>query len=133
MVNIKTDKVSINKPNEEIFNFLSNFNNFEKLMPEQVINWNSTEDTCSFTVKGMADIGMRIKEANKFSFIHIASDGKVPFDFNMMCNIEPAENNQSQVQLELKANMNPMLAMMAKRPLQNLINIMVSKLKEHYE
>lgn len=133
MVKIKTDKVLINKPNEEIFSFLSNFNNFEKLMPEQVTNWNSTEDTCSFTVKGMADIGMRIKEANKFSFIHIVSEGKVPFDFDMMCHIEPAENNQSQVQLELKANMNPMLAMMAKRPLQNLIDIMVSKLKEHHE
>ncbi len=133
MVKIKTDKVLINKPNEEIFSFLSNFNNFKKLMPEQVTNWNSTEDTCSFTVKGMADIGMRIKEANKFSFIHISSEGKVPFDFDMICHIEPAENNQSQVQLELKANMNPMLAMMAKRPLQNLIDIMVSKLKEHHE
>ena len=28
-------------------------------MPEQVIDWKSTEDSCSFTIKGMTDLTMR--------------------------------------------------------------------------
>jgi len=36
-MNIKSDLVIINKPVSQVFNFLTNFNNFEKLMPEQVV------------------------------------------------------------------------------------------------
>ena len=53
MTRIEGEKVLINKPQSEVFSFLSNFNNFQKLMPEQVINWKSTENECSFTIKGI--------------------------------------------------------------------------------
>ena len=46
MTRIESDKVTVNKTSEEIYTFLSNFNNFQKLMPEQVTNWQSTEEDC---------------------------------------------------------------------------------------
>jgi len=58
MTRIESEMQTINSSIETVFNFLSNFNNFEKLMPEQIINWKSTEDTCSFTIKGMTDLSM---------------------------------------------------------------------------
>lgn len=62
MVNIKSDKREINSSTGEIFSFLSNFKNFRDLMPEQIVNWKSDEEYCSFTIEGMADIGMKIEE-----------------------------------------------------------------------
>ena len=62
MTRIESDKVTVNKTSEEIYTFLSNFNNFQKLMPEQVTNWQSTEEDCSFTIAGMASLGMKIVE-----------------------------------------------------------------------
>jgi len=47
MTEINSEKVFINNTDKNVFNFLNDFNNFEKLMPEQVINWQSTTDTCS--------------------------------------------------------------------------------------
>jgi hypothetical protein len=38
----------------------------------------------------------------------------------------------SEVKINLNADLNPMLAMMAKRPLQNLVNIMADKLKDQF-
>ena len=62
MVNIKSDKKEIHSPAGIVFSFLSDFNNFQDLMPEQIVNWKSENDSCSFTIKGMSDINMKIKE-----------------------------------------------------------------------
>ncbi len=132
MTKIKSNKVSINNTGKSIFSFLSDFNNFEKLMPEQVINWKSTADTCSFTIKGMADLAMRIKSKSEFSEINYVSDGNAPFGFTLHCFL--AENgNQTNVQIILNADLSPMLKLMAVRPLQNFINLLVNKLKEIME
>ena len=133
MVKLVSDRIIINKSAVNIFNFLGDFNNFEKLMPEQIINWKSTELACSFTIKGMADIGMRIEEKNHHSHIHIKSDGKVPFDFDMMFFLEAIDEEKAKVHIELEADISTMLLIMAKKPLQNLINIMISKLQDHHE
>ncbi len=133
MVKLVSDRIIINKSAVNIFNFLGDFNNFEKLMPEQIINWKSTEFACSFTIKGMANIRMRIEEKNHHSHIHIKSDGKVPFDFDMMFFLEAIDEEKAKVHIELEADISTMLLLMAKKPLQNLINIMISKLKEHHE
>ena len=81
MTHLESDKVTVNKTPEEIFNFLTDFNNFERLMPEQVTDWSSTKDECTFTVKGMATLGMKIKEAVPNSSIIIQDSGKAPFGF----------------------------------------------------
>ncbi|MCD4747381.1 MAG: hypothetical protein K8R58_13870 [Bacteroidales bacterium] len=130
MTEIKSDNIVINESTPVIFSFLGNFNNFEKLMPEQVINWESTDDTCSFTIKGMTSISMRIEDKVEYSKIFIVSYGKVPFTFNLSCFLESCNDKQTKVQLVLNAKLNPMLKMMAFTPLQNLVNILVSKLKE---
>lgn len=133
MKHIESDKILINCNQDRIFNFLSNFNNFGKLMPEQIINWQSTEDTCSFTIKGMTDLSMKIKEKIAFHTILITSYGKVPFDFELKCSFEDFGNFQTQSQLIFIADLNPMLSMMASKPLQNFVNMLNSKLKETAE
>ena len=62
MTRLESDKVTVNKAAQEVYNFLSDFNNFGHLMPEQIADWKSTADECSFTIKGMASQGMKIIE-----------------------------------------------------------------------
>jgi len=129
MGKIKSETVLINKSAEAIFGFLSNFNNFQHLMPSQVTDWKSTEDSCSFTIQGMTSLGMRIKERQPFSRIIIIPEGKVPFNFELQCLFTDKENNQTEAQLIFDADMNPMLSMMATKPLTNFVNILVQQLK----
>lgn len=133
MKNIESEKLLINCEQERIFNFLSDFNNFGKLMPEQIINWQSTEDSCSFTIKGMTDLSMKIKEKHAFHSILITSYGKVPFEFELKCIFDDLGNSQTQSQLLFIADLNPMLSMMASKPLQNFVNMLNIKLKETAE
>ena len=130
---ISTDKTVVNKSSKKIFSFLGNFENFEKLMPEQVSNWNATELDCSFTIKNMGDIRLKIVEKKEDSHIHITSVGDLPFDVDMKAHIEPFGEDQTKVHIDLEGNMSQMIFMMAKKPLQNLANHIVERLKEHHK
>ena len=87
-MNISSDLVIVNKPVGKIYDFLTDFNNFEKLMPEQVIKWESDAASARFTIKDMAEIGMRIEDVDENKFVLITSDGKVPFEFKLQVNLE---------------------------------------------
>lgn len=129
MTRIESDQTTVNKTAKEVFDFLSDFNNFQKLMPEQVVNWKSTTDECSFTINGMATLGMKIVEKTPNSLIKVIKNGSAPFDFTLSCLIEDLQN-QCAVQLAFDADLNPMMKMMATKPLTNFLNILVGKLKE---
>jgi len=129
---INSELSIINASDVDIFSFLTDFNNFQKLMPEQIINWQSNENSCSFTIKGMADLKMKIQEKTPHSKIHISSETNLPLTFDLRWEINSLEGEKSQVQLVFEGKLNPMISMMVKSPLQNFINVLVQKLKEHF-
>lgn len=129
---IQSDLVVVNKPIGQVFDFLTNFNNFEKLMPEQVIKWESNEVSGRFTIKDMAELGMKIQDVDHNKSVLITSDGKVPFDFTLKVNLEKKEEAQTAVHIDFDGKVGTMIAMMAKRPLTNLVNHMVEKIKHHH-
>jgi hypothetical protein len=123
----------IDRPVSEVYNFLNDFNNFSHLMPEQVVNWQATSDNCSFEIKGLATLGMRIIERVPNSKIVMKSEGKLPFDFFLNANLTSITENSSNAQLIIEADMNPFISMMAEKPLANFVNVLALKLKEVME
>jgi len=127
---LESDKVEIPNSSQNIFNSLSDFRNFEKLMPSQVTNWQSTADECTFTINGMATIGMKIIEKTPSSKITITSNGKVPFEFKLFVLITEKDANNCIGQLVFESDMNPMLKMMVEKPLGNFFNMLAHKMKD---
>ncbi len=132
-MNIKGNKLEISRKAEDVFAFISDFRNFEKLMPEQIVNWQSDGDTCSFDIQGMASIELRMVEKNAPTLLKIEAEGRSPFPFSLMTHLQDLGENQCETYFEIEAKINPMMSMMVKRPLENLVNIMNEKLKEHVE
>lgn len=131
MTRIESKKTEVNNSQENIFNFLTDFNNFEKLMPaDKVSEWTSNANECSFTINGMATIGMKIIEKSPFSSIKIVSHGKNPFEFTLNVHIEAISADKSMAQLIFAADINPFLKMMVEKPLTNFFNMLADKLKE---
>jgi hypothetical protein len=130
MTILKSDKVKSKKTAKELFDFLSDFRNFQKLMPAQITNWTATEDTCQFTIQGMATLGMRIISKTPSDKIEIGPDGKVPFQFKLFAFIEDLGAEGSQGWLQMDADLNPLFKMMAEKPLSNFLNMMASKFGE---
>lgn len=130
LTKIESDVVQIDNSAANVFTYLSNFNNFQKLMPDQVTNWQSTADECTFTINGMATIGMKIIEKTPSSKISIVSNGKVPFDFNLFVLLTEKGDTASTGQLIFESELNPMLKMMVVKPLTNFFNILAQKMKD---
>ena len=130
MTKIESDKVEIANSASAVFNYLSDFNNFQKLMPPQVTNWTSTSDECSFTINGMATIGMKIIEKTPVSQITITSNGKVPFEFKLFVFLTEKDANNCVGQLVFESELNPMMKMMVVKPLGNFFNMLAQKMKD---
>lgn len=130
MTRIESEQVTIQQSQEAVFNFLSDFNNYQKLMPDQVADWVSDTDTCSFNIKGMAALGMAIEKRTPNSEIRIRKNGKAPFDFFLTCEIGTSGTDQSTLKLYFDADLNPMLKMMAEKPLTNFLNMLVHRFRE---
>lgn len=130
LTKIESDVVQIDNSAANVFAYLSNFNNFQKLMPEQVTNWQSTADECTFTINGMATIGMKIIDKSPNNKITISSNGKVPFDFNLFVLLIEKGDNACSGQLVFESELNPMLKMMVVKPLTNFFNMLAQKMKD---
>ena len=127
---IESEVVEINNSAANIFNYLSDFNNFEKLMPPQVTNWSSTAEECTFTINGMATIGMKIIEKQPYTKITITSNGKVPFEFKLFVLITEKDAANCSGQLKFESEMNMMIKMMVEKPLRNFFNMLAQKMKD---
>ncbi len=133
MTEFVSDRVDINAPSGKVFDFLSDFTNFEHLMPEQIKNCKADEETCSFTIEGMADLSMRIASKTPNKNIHIVAEGKNPLDYTLDCFLFDKEQDESKVEIVFNADLNPFIKAVASRPLQNFVDMLANKLQEHFK
>ncbi len=128
-MNLESQKVVIYKSAEETFNFLSDFKNFEKLMPENISKFEVLEnDKFLFALKGMPEIILKKKETIPHSKIVLgAAGGKL--DFSLTANLALLEAEKTEVNLSFEGEFNAMMAMMIKGPINKFIETLVSNLK----
>ena len=122
-----------NKRSEkELFEYISDMNNMPPVLPEQVVDITADNDNLSFTIQGMGSVALRVNKREPNKFIQLLPEGKVPFQFALNIYIRSSEqqvttNKQSECYFEIDAQLNPLMQMMASRPLQNLVNMMAEK------
>ena len=130
-MNLESQKVNVNKSQQELFNFLTNVENYEQIMPESKEKFEvKSKDTFGFALKGMPEIWLQIKETQEPNLIKLGSASD-KFDFSLDVVIEDEGNNTSSAQLFFDGKFNAMMAMMVKGPLNKFINSLaenVSKL-----
>jgi len=123
---IQSQYVDSSKSEQEFFGIVSDMRNIPALLPEQAINVQTDNDNISFTVQGMGSIALRVSQRVTYSLVQLVPVGKTPFPFVLSIKIAGLGNN-CRVMYEIDAELNPLLAMMAKRPLQNLVDMMADR------
>jgi carbon monoxide dehydrogenase subunit G len=129
-MNLESPRVTVEKSQQELFDFLSDVKNFESLMPENISKFEVLgEDKFLFALKGMPEIILKKKELEAPNKIVLgAAGGKV--DFSLTGNIKKLEDNKSEVQLYFNGDFNPMMAMMIKGPISKFIETLATKMPE---
>lgn len=126
-------KSIIKQPNNVVYKFLADCNNHEKLMPENVYNWSSTQDEANFTIQNMAKLALKVKERKENEEILIVPSGKAPFALTLSWKINVVDSSTSEVVLLINADLNMMMKMIASGPLQKLTDFQIARLKEELE
>ena len=121
----KSNWTKNNRSEKELFEYIGDMNNMPSVLPEQVVNVTADYDNLSFTIQGMGSVALRVSKREPNKFIQLVPEGKVPFQFALNVYIRGGE--QSECYFEIDAQLNPLMQMMASRPLQNLVNMMAEK------
>jgi len=128
-VESRTGKISSSET--KVYHFLSDFNNFEKLLPaDKIKNWESSENNCRFTIKGIGNAGLKIVEKEPYKLIKISGDKLANVEFNFWIQIKQVQENNTRIRLTIKADLNPMMRMVAAKPLQEFVNILVDRIEQ---
>ncbi len=127
-MNLESPQINVNKPQEAVFDFLSDVKNFESLMPENINKFEVLDnERFLFALKGMPEIILKKKEVIHPNKIVLGAAGGT-IDFSLVGNIDKIDETTSKVQLEFTGNFNPMMAMMIKNPISKFIETLVSSI-----
>lgn len=130
MTRLESNTITVQRSAEHVFAFFSDMPNIGRIMPEQVEQFVSQGDTCHFTIKGMASLGLRFEEKKAPISIVMAQHGKAPFALKLICQIDPIDQNQCTVKLVMDADLNPFLKMVAEKPLTNFLNLLLQRFQD---
>ena len=130
---IESKHVHISAPAKQVFDFLNDFNNIEKLLPsDKITDWQATQDDCSFKIQNAAIIPLVKSSTEPVSKINIKSGEKAPFPFTLEVFIN-AEGESTQGYLLFNGEINMFLKMMVVKPLTHLFDHMADRLKVEME
>lgn len=122
-------KVTTTKSAQEMFEFLTQLENFEQLMPESIQKFLVEGESFLFALKGMPEIRLVLKEKTEFSKVVLgAASSKL--SFSLIADIEAVSDTCSEVELNFEGKFNPMMAMMVKKPLTSFINTLTDNISK---
>lgn len=124
--------ISIAKPAQEVYAFLAELSNHEQIMPAQVEHFKSEGDTCQYTIKGTGTVYLKWAKQEAPNLLVLEPNGKIPFPFSVHWMLEESNADSCKVNVKMEADLNPILKMMAQKPLQNFINLQIDGLKKVY-
>ena len=117
----------------EIFAVLSDLRNAEKLKEripqDKVKNIELTEDSISFEVAPVGALSLKIIEREPNKTIKFVAD-RSPVDFFVWLQLKQVGENDTRLKVTLKADLNPMIKMMASKPLEQFVNMLAESLSK---
>ena len=119
----------VNKSISEVYSFLSDLNNHQQLMPDNIYNWSSTTDEARFTIQNMAKLVLKVSSRVKNTEIVIIPAEEAPFPVELKWTLSATDDGKTRVTHKISAELNMMMKMLASGPLQKLADHQTSKLQ----
>jgi len=115
---------------KEAFAFVSDIRNFERFIPRNAINnWNAERESCSFSVDMLGTVNIRLSEKEMFTRVVFSGDALKKNDFLMILHISGNNDNTADVKISLNAQLNPMLKMIAAKPIGRFLEMLINEME----
>ncbi len=116
---------------QPVHRYLSDIRNLQTLVPDgKVRNLEVEGDSCRFTIDGIGEVGVRKAKVISDDRIRFESEGSRPFRFDLEIELNEMPGGNTEMRLVLSADLNMMMKMMARKPLQEGVEMVASLLSE---
>ena len=119
---LNSNSTHLNISDTTLFEKLCAIENFKLIMPENISKFEILDQsTLIFSLKGMPPIKLIFGEKHSPSLITLnSSESKI--NFSLSAHLKKIDENSCEFSLEFNGDLNPMIQMMVKTPLQSFIN-----------
>lgn len=115
---------------EEVFAFVTDIRNFERFIPKGTINnWNAEKESCSFGVSMLGTVTVRLAEKENYTKVVFNGDALKKNDFSLILFISDNVKNPAEVKVTLSADLNPLMKMMAVKPIGQFLEILIKEME----
>jgi carbon monoxide dehydrogenase subunit G len=112
-----SDIVKVNRSAEQIYNLLADMSFFSQIAStaqiKEIEDFQSTQDTCSFKVRGM-EAGIQIIDREPYKTIKYTGYKHVPVDFFVWLQLKEMAADDTRMRIVLKAKLNLMMKTLLK-------------------
>ncbi|MCE3229432.1 MAG: hypothetical protein K0S32_3983 [Bacteroidetes bacterium] len=128
---ITSDINPTKSPIKNLYEFLGDFKNFDSILPhDKIEDFKFNENECSFNIKGITPMTIKMAEKSPHESILFTSEGLAKFNFNLKVHFIGDASSAGECKVELMGDLNPFIKTMAEKPLTTLVNTMSEKLSE---
>ena len=119
----------IHRPAKNLYDFIADFHNFEKFLPEQITDWNTTGDTCSFNLPNLGNLALQMEKDETAQWVkYVSSSG--PAAFELLFELKPETETSCQLTLTALADIPAFMLMMVAKPIKTFVTVLMDKIKE---
>ncbi|MCX6261410.1 MAG: hypothetical protein NTY95_11375 [Bacteroidia bacterium] len=125
----RTGKLTCTPP--EIFDFVTDIRNLRQFVPDGTIDdLQIDSDSCSFHVSPLGKVSLNLSEKEPYNKVVYTGNVLQSNDFSLVLNIKENNAGKAEVNLKLAAHLNPLLKMMAAKPIDSLLEKLVDEMEK---
>jgi carbon monoxide dehydrogenase subunit G len=128
-----SDIVKINRNAEQIYSSLADMSSFSQMVAaaqiKEIEDFQSTQDTCSFKVKGM-EIGLQIIDREPFKTIKYSGYKHVPIEFFIWLQLKEIASDDTRMRIVLKVKLNLMMKTLLKGKIKKGLDKIVHQIAD---
>jgi hypothetical protein len=114
---------------KQLYTFLGDFRNFAAILPEdKVENFRHSGEQCSFTIRGITPMTVKLAEKQPYEKLVFTSEGLGKFNFRLTVQFSGDPDAKGSCSVTMDGDLNPFILSMAKKPLQSLVDTMGERL-----
>jgi uncharacterized membrane protein len=128
-----SDIVKVNRSAEQIYNLMADMSFLSQMAAsasvKEIEDFQSTQDTCSFKIKGM-ETGIRIIDREPYKTIKYTGYKNTPVEFFVWLQLKEIADDDTRIRIVLKAKLNLMMKTLLKGKIKKGLDKVVHQLSD---
>ena len=123
---------SVKQSSKTVHTFVTDMRNFHQFIPgDKLTNWKAEKDNCEFEIAPIGKAKLKIIESDPYKVVKFEGVGLNNTTFFLWVQLKEVSENETKVKITIKADLNPMIKMMAAKPLKDFLEKLVSGIESY--